>query len=53
MPLLKFHLVKGRTSCELDLLLDVAHEVMVDMLRCRRTIAIRSSRSVSSSTCEP
>lgn len=30
MPLLKFHLFKGRTSCELDLLLDVAHEVMVD-----------------------
>jgi hypothetical protein len=29
MPLLKFHLYRGRSSDELDRLLDVAHDVMV------------------------
>lgn len=29
MPLLKFHLVKGRTAAEIDTLLDAAHDAMV------------------------
>ena len=33
MPLMKFHLVKGRSTEEIDRLLDVAHRAMVSSFK--------------------
>ena len=52
MPLLKFHLYKGRSTDELDGLLDVAHDVMVQTFGVPARIATKSSTSMPLPICE-